>query len=384
MGVKLREKSLKKGAVSFYLDISHAGKRWYEFLDIKAEGSRKSATFIEKKKLADKARSTREYQITVEKIGMPDDTKKGHDFYAFVLERSASMKREIGYKYLNQLIFDYCQKEVLPMEEITKDFLLGFQEYLKTRGLGASTIYVNVHRFSTYIYKAVEAGFMADNPYQKIPRNLRVRMKRNTPDYLTMEQIDLLAKKGKGISEQLKLAFFFSCFAGLRWSDCSRLKWSQISKQKMESRAVTVLHLTQMKTQHSAHLPLSEQAVEVLDQRRKLAEKETLSPYVFPDLYEPDGSTKKQGMCQRHITKWGEQAGLERLYFHLARHTFATLTLSEGADLYTVSKLLGHTDIHNTMIYAHVVDRLKMDAVARLPKLTGNLSGGKRKMRKAG
>jgi len=62
------------------------------------------------------------------------------------------------------------------------------------------------------------------------------------------------------------------------------------------------------------------------------------------------------------------------VYFHLSRHTFATLTLTEGADLYTVSKLLGHSDIKNTQIYAHVVNKLKIDAVARLPKFNMNIS----------
>ncbi len=250
--------------------------------------------------------------------------------------------------------------------------------------MGTNSIYMIVHRFCTYIYKAVESGFMQGNPYQKIPRAQRVKLKRNTPDYLSMDQIEMLAEKSKGIPQQLKLAFFFSCFAGLRWSDCSRLRWAQISKQKIEEQDVTVLRLEQIKTQHSAHVPLSAQAASILDERKRMAAKETPSPYVFPELYEEEKEYKVKNMMSRYMDKWRKQAALERLYFHLARHTFATLTLTEGADLYTVSKLLGHTDIKNTMIYAHVVDRLKMQAVARLPKVTGNLFGVQTKKRKAG
>lgn len=374
MGVKVREKSLKDDCVSFYLDINFNGRRWYEFLDIKASAkNRRNAEYVEKKKLAEKARDARQYQLSVEKIGLPDETKNNRDFYAFILERSANLKRDLAYKYLIKLIKDYCGIEVLPMDEITKELLLGFQEFLKKKGMATNTIYMVVHRFSTYINKAVEEGLMTQNPYQRIPRGLRVKRKRNTPDYLTVEQLELLATKSKGVPEQLKLAFFFSCFSGLRWSDCSRLKWVQVTRQAIDKKTVTVLRMEQMKTAHSTYVPLSEQAVGILEERRKMAEKEGQSPYVFPELYEEEGASIKHLRAAHGMTRWGKQAGLERLYFHLARHTFATLTLSGGADLYTVSKLLGHTSINNTMIYAHVVDRLKMEAVERLPKLSGNI-----------
>lgn len=232
MGVKVREKALKDDYVSFYLDINFNGRRWYEFLEIKAYAkNRRNPEFIEKKKLAEKARDARQYQLTVEKVGLPDATKNNKDFYAFVLERSSTLKRDFGYKYLVRLIQDHSGKEVLPMEEITKDLLLSFQEYLKKKELSPNTIYMLVHRFSTYINKAVEEGLMTSNPYQKIPRGLRVKHKRKTPDYLTVEQLDVLSAKSKGVPEQLKLAFFFSCFSGLRWSDCSRLRWTQVSRQ---------------------------------------------------------------------------------------------------------------------------------------------------------
>lgn len=385
MGVKLREKPLKGGGVSFYLDISHSGRRWYQFLDIKANGSRRRPEFVSQKKLAEKARDTKQYQLSVEKNQLPDESKSDTDFLAFVAERSTTLRSNRTYEYLCRLLQKYTGSEVLPMSEINKEFLIGFQDFLKKSELSNGTIYNVVHRCSTFINKAIEAELMNENPYAKIPKGLRVRLRAPTPKYLTLEQIELLASKSKGVPEQLKQAFFLSCFSGLRWSDCSRLKWNQITKHRMEGEEISVLYLEQLKTKQGVHLPISEQAQQILEQRKKQAAKETPSPYVFPELYEPEGKTRVQFRIIREIKNWGKQAGLERVHFHLARHTFATLTLSEGADLYTVSKLLGHTDIKNTQIYAHVVDRLKMQAVARLPMLSVNFSGDTgKKGKKAG
>lgn len=382
MGVKLREKPLKGGGVSFYLDISHAGKRWYQFLDIRTYAARSNDEFKEKFRLAKKARSTKEYQLSCDKNKLTDETKQQQDFYAFILERTAVLKVNRVYRSMINRLKDYSGKEFLPIDDVTKEFLLGFQEYLKKRGMMTGTVYSTVHRLSTFINKAVECGYMDHNPYHMIPKTQRVKLKRRTPNYLTLEQIELLAKNSEGIPEQLKLAFFFSCFTGLRWSDCSRLKWSQIVRQKMDDKQVTVLRIQQIKTDHVTYLPLSAQALEILEARKNSDENN--SPYVFPDLYEPDGERVKQSAGQFMMKRWRKQAGLERLYFHLSRHTFATLTLSQGADLYTVSKLLGHTDIKHTMVYAQVVDKLKLEAIARLPKLPGNFLGGIDQKRKVG
>ena len=379
MGVKLREKCLRDGGVSFYLDISHGGKRWYQFLDIKARGARSSVEFKDQMKLAKQARSATEYQLTCQKNNLPDATKQQRDFLVFVMERAAVLKVPRVYGSMVNLLKAYSGREQLPMDAITKEFLIGFQEFLKKREMGSRSIYCMVHRLSTFINKAVECEYMHENPYHRIPKTQRVKLKKKTPNYLTLEQLETIAQHSRGIPKQLQLAFFFSCFVGLRWSDCSRLKWSQIIRQKMDGKEVTVLGMQQQKTEHKSYFPLSQQALDILENCKQL--QEVKSPYVFPDLYEPEGERKRQSAAQFQMNRWRKQTGFDKLHFHLSRHTFATLILSEGADLYTVSKLLGHTDIKHTMVYAHVVDKLKMEAVARLPKMAGDFLSGSKQMR---
>ena len=74
------------------------------------------------------------------------------------------------------------------------------------------------------------------------------------------------------------------------------------------------------------------------------------------------------------LKRWTEKAEIsKKVTFHTARHTFATVALTQGVDLYTVSKLLGHTDIKNTQIYAKIVDEKKRTAINMMPKIEMNL-----------
>jgi integrase len=372
MGVILREKKLSKGGVSFYLDISHDGKRWYEFLKILAYGNRRSDEFLEKKKLAETARSTREYRLTVERVGIPDETKREKDFYAFLLEKASHMKTPRHSKYLITLLTDFTGSDTLAMSELTKEFIVRFQDFLIKRKLHPNNCYGIVHNISTAINKAITDGYMNENPFSKIPKAQRFRLQKAIPKFLTLEQIEHLAKTGQGIPDELKLAFFLCCFCGVRWVDCYGLKWEQFTSQKIDGEIINVLYIHQEKTNVGVYIPLSEQALSILKQRKEMAKKESPSSYVFPFLCQSPSYTSNYSRMAFYMKKWQKQSGIH-VHFHKARHSFATLTLSEGADLYTVSKLLGHSDIKHTMIYARVVDRLKIAAVARLPKLNGEL-----------
>lgn len=367
MGVILREKKLRVGGVSFYLDISLNGKRTYKFLGIIAKGSRRSDEFRDAKRMAEEARDALQYEINVKKNYLPDEKKQNYDFFAFYTERTANMRAPGGYRYVLNLLKEFTGYEVLPMREITKEFLLEFQEFLKKKQLHNNSVYGVLHRFSTFITRAVGAGYMQYNPFHKIPREVRVKLRPATPRFLTEEQINHLNKHSEGIHDQVRLGFFFGCFTGLRWGDFSRLRWDHIITHKIDNKPVKVLQFQQLKTSFFVYLPLSKSAIDILDIRKKESEKELTSPYVFPYLYEPYPKGNRYAHCNDILKKWREKSGIQELNFHLGRHTFATTLLSNGADLYTVSKMLGHTEIKNTQKYANVVDRKKVEAALNFP-----------------
>ncbi len=151
--------------------------------------------------------------------------------------------------------------------------------------------------------------------------------------------------------------------------------WSNIIVKDIEGEEQWFVYFGQQKTQGIEYLPLSDQAVDILKERKEQAvENEDKSHYVFPIVKEYD---KKNNLSwskvNRAIKKWAKAAGIDpdMMHFHIARHTFATNVLenSPDGDLWTVSKLLGHKTISATQIYAHVRDGKKKAAVKALPKL---------------
>ena len=93
----------------------------------------------------------------------------------------------------------------------------------------------------------------------------------------------------------------------------------------------------------------------------------------LPERREPESSVfslPSRTNLRKHLQKWAEQAGLERdLHFHLSRHTYGTMLITAGVDLYTASKMMGHADVRPTQVYAKIVDKKKEEAVSLIDKV---------------
>jgi integrase len=139
----------------------------------------------------------------------------------------------------------------------------------------------------------------------------------------------------------------------LRLSDVQNLEWNNVDEE--------VLDFRQKKTKGYEYLPLSQTALQLL--RNSHTNILNLNNGKIFKL--PTGQ-----VIGHHLNNWSKKAEIKKhITFHSSRHTFATLTLTYGADLFTVSKLLGHTDIRHTQIYAKVVNESKLRAVNSLPEL---------------
>lgn len=140
----------------------------------------------------------------------------------------------------------------------------------------------------------------------------------------------------------IKITFQFSCLTGLRWSDIFKMKWSEIKSSKGEYKIV----FNQQKTKQLEYLPIFNQAKELLGKVGEPDER------VFKGL-------RYSNYMNMELQRWVINAGITNkiITFHCARHSFATLQLTYGTDLYTVSKLLGHKNISTTQIYSKVIDQ---------------------------
>jgi integrase len=151
------------------------------------------------------------------------------------------------------------------------------------------------------------------------------------------------------------MAYLFSCYCGLRIGDIENLRWGDIAQDGSQWRIQIVMR----KTGNPLYLPLSKQALKWMPERGDAADGD----FVF------DGLPVRQH-ANRIIREWAEDAGITKhLSYHTARHTFATMMLTLGADLYTTSKLLGHTKVATTEIYAKIVNSKKDEAVNLVDKV---------------
>ena len=172
----------------------------------------------------------------------------------------------------------------------------------------------------------------------------KVAVQRN---YLTIEELSKLVSTDCD-SSLIKKAALFSALTGLRFSDIQAIRWNQI--QKSDNGGYNLI-FTQKKTKGIEELPLSEQAMALVGEPTQ------------PDNLIFDGLVYTGGVSEV-VKRWIKRAGIEKkITFHCFRHTFATLQITAGTDIYTVSKLLGHRSIATTQIYAKVGEQSKRKAV---------------------
>ncbi|MDR3844520.1 site-specific integrase [Hallella sp.] len=164
-------------------------------------------------------------------------------------------------------------------------------------------------------------------------------------EYLTIDELNTLAATPCD-RPIMKRASLFSALTGMRHSDIQKLKWKEIIKDGEHYRIL----FTQQKTKGVQYMPISDQAYQLCGER---GEPDRL---VFEGLQDLSWINKP-------LERWIKAAGITKhITFHCFRHTYATLQLTNGTDIYTVSKMLGHTKVTTTQIYAKIVDEKKEQA----------------------
>jgi hypothetical protein len=199
--------------------------------------------------------------------------------------------------------------------------------------------------------KAVRDGLIPFNPIQDLAKEERFHVPDKHREYLTTDELKrFLAVETQTQAEQtVQKAFGFSCMTGLRLGDMQRLRWSDI-KTIGEVQAVSII---QHKTKRLVTVPLNELALSLLPPRPDNGEDNI----IFPLVKKPDNVAK-------YVRRIKEKAGIEKDFtYHSSRHSAATLAITAGAELYSVSKILGHGSIVSTQVYASVNMEKKAEAV---------------------
>ena len=244
-------------------------------------------------------------------------------------------------------------------EHLTKDMMAAFAEYLQTRsvGEGAKSCF---QRFKKVINYAVEHDVIRKNPCTGISIKVDDQILRK--DVLSKDEITKLLTYHHPLqNNEIRRAFIFCLYCGLRFCDVKDLTYKNIDYSNK------LLRFEQNKTKgHSANsgvvIPLTDEILVLVGQP---AEDQSSAALVF-DL-------PSSNMCLKSIDRWVKGAGIDKhITWHCARHSFAVNILNKGANIKTLSSLLGHSGLKHTEKYTRAVDSLKADAVMSLPKLNLN------------
>ena len=367
--IKIRTRKVANGNQSIYLDIYRNGKREYEFLKlyiipaknkVDKEKNKQTMAFVESIK------AKRIVEIQNHEFGFRSAYKLDTnllDYYRTMCEKRHGNTESTGnwgnwcscLKYLEK----FCNKDT-QFKDVDAKFVDDFKYYLEHEARSKSGKPLSQNSKLSYFNKlracinqAFEDRIMPHNPLRGITGFKQAESNRV---YLTLEEIKkMAATECKYLA--LYNSFLFSCLTGIRKSDIERITWSQVYQEGDFKRII----FKQKKTGGQEYLDISKNA-EVYLGDRKAGHR-----LVFTDF-------RYSAYLITELRMWAIKSGVAKdITFHSARHTFAVLMLDLGAEIYTVSKLLGHRDIRTTQIYAKVVDKKKQEAVNLIPDINLNI-----------
>lgn len=239
-------------------------------------------------------------------------------------------------------------------DQLTKQLIEDFTEYLQHRfkGEGPHTLFA---RFKKIIAAAVEADVIRKNPCAGVI--IKFDSNKLGKDVLSMEEIkQLISCHYQGESVNIRRAFIFCLYAGLRWCDVKDLSFQNVDY----SNHLLRFEQAKVKGHSSASgviIPLNEALLNLIGQPTVEGNRNEL---IFP--------LPSHTMCLKALRRWVARAGIDKhITWHCARHSFAVNILNNGANIKTVASLLGHRGLKHTEKYTRAVDSLKQAAIDSIP-----------------
>lgn len=363
--IRLRERPLKSGNIALYLDKYVNGKRKFENLKLylipentKDDVRRNERTL----QLAEAVRAKRIIEFQNNRFGFSNaGINKEADFFIYYDKHAKIEKGNRNTQSVRKKLHAFVGKDKLPFKLIDEDFVLKYIKFLQKcehggKPLNKNTIQKYFFHFTHILKIAVRDNILDYNPADRIDPKLKPKGEFSHREYLTEEELVKLSNT-KTKYRHTSTIFLFSCLTGLRYSDVTALRWKDLIPTGNGSYRLSIV---QEKTDVHLEFTIPPSAVALLPSRGYASKPNTK---IFGKKYAVNS-------VESQLRKWVAAAGINKyISFHCSRHTFATLMLAKGASLYTVSKLLGHTNINTTQIYAKVVDEAKMKALDLLPDL---------------
>jgi len=377
---KLQQSTLFDGRLSLYLEYYLGRREW-----IDEESGRSKIKHIRKKEtlnlylianprtpierqnnkqvleLAKEIKMEREQELKKDKTGKRLFKIKGINFIDYFqnyidnyTKKDIRMVKASLNRFKNFLIQEYpAYSQIIKPEQIDKDMMLSFVEYLqeKSVGEGAKSIF---KQFKKVIKHAIEHDIMTKNPCYGIKCKADDQTLRK--DVLSVDEMTkLISTTYNKQNLQIRRAFVFSLYTGIRFCDLIELKYKNIDY----SNKLLIFEQTKTKGHSAASgvtIPLNDNLLSLIGKSDAKDE----------NIFRLPSHT----MCLKALKHWTERAGITKhITWHCARHSFAVNILNNGANIKTVASLLGHSGLSQTEKYTRAVDSLKEAAINSLPVL---------------
>ena len=379
---KLQQSTLSDGRISLYLEYYLGRSQWIdeETGKTKIKHDRRKETLnlylianprtpIERQtnketlELAKEIRAEREQELKKDKTGKRLTKAKNVNFLDYFQTYIESYTKkdirmiQIAFNRFKDFLkheYPIYSKSIKP-EQLNKDMMFSFVEYLESRsvGEGAKGIY---QRFKKVIKYAIEHDIILKNPCTNVVCKADDQTLRK--DVLSLEEMHWLMNTAyEGQNPEIRRAFIFCLYTGIRFCDVVELRYKNIDYSNK------LLKFEQSKTKgHSATsgvvIPLNEGLLSLIGK----ASTNDKNDYIF--------HLPSHTMCLKALRRWTKRAGITKhVTWHCARHSFAVNILNNGANIKTVASLLGHSGLKHTEKYTRAVDSLKEAAINSLPKL---------------
>ena len=373
--VTLRDKPISKGRKSLYLDFYPAiphpktgEPTRREFLGLYTFDKPKTSTDkhhnTETQKIAESIRQKRENLLNKPEIYSEYEKQQlkikeqGEINFVEYFRKLANKRKASNYdNWISALNYlEAFTNGNLKFADLNEMILEDFKDYLLTTKSNKSdktTLSQNsavsyFNKVKASLKQAFKDGILQTDLNAKISP---IKAEETRREYLTIEELNTLAKTPFS-NDLLKRAVLFSALTGLRFSDIQKMRWSEIEHIAGQGYFI---NFSQKKTKGVEVYPISEQAYSFTNGNENPKEMEQ-GKQVFENL-------TYSAYHNKQLAGWILEAGItKKITFHNFRHTFATLQLYSGTDIYTVSKMLGHKDLKTTQIYAKIVDEAKREA----------------------
>ncbi len=365
--VHLRSKNIKNGMTSLYLDFYPPLVRPDTLKPTRREFLKMHIYTNPKGQLQKQHNS--ETMATAKAIESQRQVDIQNEFYGFISSKGKSItiieyfeelakkriEKENNWQSALHHVKRFFGAKNIKLSEITIGHCNQFREFLLIANsvkspdvkIHNNTALSYFNKFKATLKQAYKEGLIKHDINARIDR---IKETDTIKEYLTIEELKLL-KNTDCKNKILKTAALFSAMSGLRFCDLLRLKWGDI---RFGAETRNAIHYRQSKTKGVEVLPISDEAVSVLGERKSDDQK------IFTGL-------KYSIYTSIYVRKWINDAKINKdITFHCFRHTFATMQLTLGTDIYTLSKMMGHKNVSTTQVYAKVVDKRKIEAANRI------------------